>query len=187
MAAALLTFAAATNSAQAVTIGFEDIDSIFLTDAYGFQWTGDFSLDDIPHPDWSWVVSPASQAIFTGINAHSGSKFAWSNGGADIQIYGPEFTLNSFWARDAWDASPLVLTGYRNGLEVYSQTYSIDATYQLITVQSVLVDSVTFSTHSNLLLDDITINAVPEPETYAMLLAGLGFVGFAASRKRSAA
>ncbi|WP_254442226.1 PEP-CTERM sorting domain-containing protein [Duganella vulcania] len=33
----------------------------------------------------------------------------------------------------------------------------------------------------------ISVNAVPEPETYAMLLAGLGLVGFAARRKRMAA
>ena len=31
--------------------------------------------------------------------------------------------------------------------------------------------------------DDFSITAVPEPETYAMLLAGLGLVGYAARRK----
>jgi hypothetical protein len=34
------------------------------------------------------------------------------------------------------------------------------------------------------LLDNVSVSAVPEPETYAMLLAGLGFVGFMARRKR---
>ena len=34
--------------------------------------------------------------------------------------------------------------------------------------------------------DMIVITAVPEPETYAMLLAGLGLIGFVARRKRSA-
>jgi hypothetical protein len=34
------------------------------------------------------------------------------------------------------------------------------------------------------LLDNVSVSAVPEPETYAMLLAGLGFVGFIALRKR---
>ena len=37
-------------------------------------------------------------------------------------------------------------------------------------------------------LDNITVTAaVPEPETYGMLLAGLGLVGFMARRKKSAA
>jgi hypothetical protein len=34
-------------------------------------------------------------------------------------------------------------------------------------------------------VDNLTISAVPEPETYAMFLAGLGLLG-AASRRRSA-
>ncbi len=36
-------------------------------------------------------------------------------------------------------------------------------------------------------LDNISVTAVPEPETYAMLLAGLGLVGAAVRRRRSAA
>jgi hypothetical protein len=35
------------------------------------------------------------------------------------------------------------------------------------------------------ILDQVTITAVPEPETYAMLLAGLAAVGFAARRRRN--
>jgi hypothetical protein len=35
------------------------------------------------------------------------------------------------------------------------------------------------------ILDNVTISAaVPEPETYAMLLAGLGLLGFAARRRK---
>jgi hypothetical protein len=49
---------------------------------------------------------------------------------------------------------------------------------------------VTFSFHNHggddvgALLDNVSIAAVPEPETYAMLLAGLGALGFAARRRR---
>jgi hypothetical protein len=36
-------------------------------------------------------------------------------------------------------------------------------------------------------LDNITITPVPEPETYALMLAGLGLVGFTARRRSNAA
>ena len=38
-----------------------------------------------------------------------------------------------------------------------------------------------------LLLDDVVltgVSAIPEPQTYALLLAGLGLMGFAAFRRR---
>jgi hypothetical protein len=35
------------------------------------------------------------------------------------------------------------------------------------------------------MLDLVSVTAVPEPETYAMLLAGLGLVGFAARRRKA--
>ncbi|MDE2388323.1 MAG: DUF642 domain-containing protein [Betaproteobacteria bacterium] len=34
------------------------------------------------------------------------------------------------------------------------------------------------------LLDNVSVTAVPEPETYAMLLTGLGLLGFAARRRK---
>ncbi len=38
-----------------------------------------------------------------------------------------------------------------------------------------------------LLLDNVSVSAVPEPETYAMLLAGLGMLGFMLRRKANVA
>lgn len=40
------------------------------------------------------------------------------------------------------------------------------------------------SGNSDSAFDNVTINAIPEPETYAMLLAGLGLLGFAARRRK---
>jgi len=36
------------------------------------------------------------------------------------------------------------------------------------------------------LLDNVSISAVPEPETYAMLLVGLGLIGFSGRRNKKA-
>ncbi|HHS99716.1 MAG TPA: PEP-CTERM sorting domain-containing protein, partial [Thiomicrospira sp.] len=34
------------------------------------------------------------------------------------------------------------------------------------------------------LIDDLSVSAVPEPSTYALMLGGLGLVGFMAARRR---
>lgn len=53
---------------------------------------------------------------------------------------------------------------------------------QVLTFSSVLGDS-----YSGAVLDNVALTAaVPEPETYAMLLAGLGLVGYAARRRKQA-
>ena len=34
-----------------------------------------------------------------------------------------------------------------------------------------------------LMLDNVSVTAVPEPETYALMLAGLGLIGFSVRRR----
>lgn len=48
-------------------------------------------------------------------------------------------------------------------------------------------EGVTVVSESGLFPDTVPVTAVPEPETYALLLAGLGLVGFAARRRTAAA
>jgi len=43
-----------------------------------------------------------------------------------------------------------------------------------------------FHSRSSLTLDGNIVTAVPEPETYGMLLGGLGVLGLVARRKRNA-
>ncbi len=40
-----------------------------------------------------------------------------------------------------------------------------------------------FATTGTQVIDNVLITAVPEPSTYAMLLAGLGLLGYSARRK----
>jgi len=49
------------------------------------------------------------------------------------------------------------------------------------------VTSVLWTTTGQSVADNVTVTAVPEPETYAMLLAGLGLLGFMARRRKESA
>ncbi|MEA3404437.1 MAG: PEPxxWA-CTERM sorting domain-containing protein [Pseudomonadota bacterium] len=40
------------------------------------------------------------------------------------------------------------------------------------------------STFANLMISESTVSAVPEPSCYALMLAGLGLVGFMVRRKQ---
>lgn len=189
--AAILT--ALCPPSQAATIGFEDVPMTFtdtpgyeygyLSNQYGLSWGG--GLQDI-----SWVVSLATGVWFSGAQAHSGNTFAWSNGGTDLRIAGPSFGLSEFWVRSANTSNDinLVVTGYKDGAAVGSKTFVVTGTYRLMTLSFENVDSITFvpGSTTNLLLDDFVFNLpVPELGSYAMLLAGLGLVGFVARRRRN--
>lgn len=61
-------------------------------------------------------------------------------------------------------------------------------TYQATTTgQTLLTFSSAASGYSGAVIDNVSVMAaVPEPETYAMLLAGLGLMGFIARRRKAA-
>jgi hypothetical protein len=172
--------------ASASVIDFEDISGFvypgytFLANGYqGFNWDGGDGSQ-------SWVASPATNTWFPGAEAHSGSVFAWSNGGTELSLSGSTFTLNNFWARSGWAPSQaLTVTGYLAGNQVATASFTLDQSYQQIVLNFSGVDSVRITSTSNTLIDDISVNAVPEPETYAMLLAGLGVIGLLRRKRRA--
>jgi hypothetical protein len=45
--------------------------------------------------------------------------------------------------------------------------------------------TLTFSNDTAMGFDNFSVTAVPEPETYALMLAGLGVVGFVARRRKT--
>jgi hypothetical protein len=48
-----------------------------------------------------------------------------------------------------------------------------------------IIDVTTAGVGNDFALDDLSVAAIPEPETYALLLAGLGALGAAARKKRA--
>lgn len=79
----------------------------------------------------------------------------------------------------------------------YGQAFQLTATLNVNTVNGGMADFALASWDSNSLIlppgasllsgPGIYVQAVPEPESYAMMLAGLGLVGFAAIRRRAMA
>ena len=59
--------------------------------------------------------------------------------------------------------------------------------FQAVSTQSTLHFAGLQDSPYGVALDNVSVSAVPEPETFAMLLAGLGLIGAAARRKRQTA
>lgn len=173
--------------ASATTIHFDDI--IFpaspigsVAGGYqGFNWSGGLGAA-------SWAVSADTGSLFQGVPAISVHNFAWNNGGTDLTMTTTiaEFSLNSFWGRMGSAVNgQTTLHGFLGGVEVLTQTLNLTKVYQKLNLNSVGIDTLTFSNQgANILLDDIAVSSVPEPESYAMMVAGLGIVGFLARRRR---
>lgn len=69
---------------------------------------------------------------------------------------------------------------YTTGFQTFSQTFN---TASSITLAFGVVDVNDYNVTSALWFDNVAV--VPEPETYAMFLAGLGLMGFASRRKQA--
>jgi hypothetical protein len=69
---------------------------------------------------------------------------------------------------------------YTTGFQTFSQTFDAASS---ITLAFGVVDVNDYNVTSALWFDNVAV--VPEPETYAMFLAGLGLMGFASRRKQA--
>ncbi|OYZ68063.1 MAG: hypothetical protein B7X98_02240 [Methylophilaceae bacterium 17-43-7] len=69
---------------------------------------------------------------------------------------------------------------YTTGFQTFNQTFN---TASSVTLAFGVVDVNDYNVTSALWFDNVAV--VPEPETYAMLLAGLGLLGFASRRKQA--
>lgn len=177
--------------ASALTVNFDDIAGVgvpAIVDGYaGLDWTGMFTVDSTTYPyDSGYVwgnVSP-NRSAFTAALVPTGFASA------------TDFSLASVWLTAAWlDDLNVHVEGLDDGSVVYSTDLVVDVySPTLFDFGWNSIDQVVFTTsggvsvglRSNgpqLVMDDLTLTPVPEPEAWAMLLAGLGTIGLAVRRR----
>jgi PEP-CTERM motif len=104
-----------------------------------------------------------------GDNQESARVFLWGNNGGNVHF---DFT------RGATDLTSFDLSSYAGALA------SIDGSTSITKIGIGGLDQLGSSKGFD--LDAVSISPIPEPETYAMLMAGLGLIGFMARRKKMA-
>jgi hypothetical protein len=189
----LFAFAGAAQANQQITIGFEN-QNFFKFDPWEVIRV-DSSLPNY-NPSGYLAMAEAidNKWVVTNRFEYSPASFVSASGGL--------FNLDALFLTGAWGSQTLTITGYKGDAVI--QSTSVDVTMQKVEevffTGFVGIDRFTIATGSNFVKDpsapssgmnwvlgSATVTAVPEPEAYAMLLAGLGLVGAMARcrRKRS--
>lgn len=154
----------------------------------GFETFAGLNAGDLDTPDFAYEGSLLKQTIT--VNAGDTLSFSWnmfSNEGGEASPK-PDYafiTINGVLTKlsPASNASiPSVPYDFSTGASTFSQSF---ASASSVVLAFGVVDLTDYGVTSALWLDNVKLTAaVPEPESYAMLLAGLGFI-VASSRRRN--
>jgi hypothetical protein len=169
---------------------------------------------DSNHPDYEYSglksMADLLSVEWAAINSHLYSDAFFSTSGWESPYAGEIFDLNNLWLASGYGSQTVVITAFdANGdimifngvdavteivLTTQAQRYEFDwKGISYFIINTAIYDNfvrdprVQFSQSEAWVLGGVAITVVPEPETYAMLLAGLGVVGALARRRRARA
>ena len=142
--------------------------------------TGGYAMP--PNDDTKYFsVGPSTSSVATITLTSLSSYFGYYGGSPDdynqVDFFHGKDIIGSFSGLALADAAKVAANGDRGVANFWNFTATNSNDY---------FDRVVFSSDQNAFETDnhAVLAAVPEPETYAMMLAGLGLMGFVASRRR---
>jgi hypothetical protein len=183
---------------SATTIDFETVGPASIKNGYdglirslvdGYAFSSGTAVINLLTQSYSTSPRPVS-GQYAGFNAlDSTTRISRVDGGVF------SFTSVDFGTAFDYPGAPVqtfTAIGYLHGRKVdQASAVSIQQAWNTLTTNFALVDSVVFSfngtSNTKFVLDNINVATVPEPETYAMLLGGLGLTGLATRRRQNKA
>lgn len=152
----------------------------------GAQYTDTYSTT---HPGYAPQPGTVATFIFSGLNANPN----WTVGHLEIDM--ADFQALTFGAVITHFNGILEPFNYNDGypntfIRFYNLQQSVLDSINLLGSLTITIDrnlSNDFYGFDYLKLNDVAAPPIPEPETYALMLAGLGLVGFMARRRKQKA
>ena len=183
-----LTLCFLMGSVNATVFTFDDIpggsiqNNLGLINNYnGFDFSAPLNWIDVVDSSYNYgAVSPD----FAMLNNGSGTGFITQENGYD-------FIFEGLFAKK-WDTAPNSggpdslfgsISGYNNGLLVWTTSTSLNGSYKLYGPQTEVIDELRLDLGESFLVDDLQLQTVPVPAT--LWLFGFGLIGLAKMRKKA--
>jgi hypothetical protein len=137
-------------------------------------------------PPFADDVAPGANFLTAGPVAGSPATMTFAGAGLDYIsfLWGSPDMFNSLTVNSTGSA-PQVFTAAGMGFLVTNGDQSFNQSVQFTALAGAKITSLVFSSTDNAFeTANYSITPIPEPETYALMMAGLGVMGFVARRRR---